>query len=439
MGENLDQKKGATLASRPAAEEQRLPRRLRRIFALEDLEPEARRLLPRPIFGYVAGASETNASLSDNRRVFDEIQFLPRALVDVSERTLDCNLMGSSHSLPFGIAPMGVCGLTGYRGDLVLARSAAKAGIPMIISAASLIRLEEIATAGRGVWYQAYLSADRPETAAMMDRVKQAGIDTFVITVDSAVVPSRENNLRNGYRSPIRPDLKLIWDGLTHPSWSLGTFLRTFLRHGIPHFENAGPDRGAPLLSRRAVRDFSGREFLSWDNVRFVRSRWKGRLVIKGLLRADDVRIAREIGADGVIVSNHGGRQLDGAVSPMRALQAAVEQAGEMAVMIDSGFRRGTDILKAFGLGAQFAFIGRPFNYASALAGEAGVDHVIDLLRGQLRADLGMLGLRSLEEMGSEMLFTKNFLAVCREAHGGGDNTDCGVAGRRSSIGSGSI
>ena len=390
----------------------RTPRSMRRIFALEDLEPAALRRLPPPIFGYVAGGAETNASLNDNRRVFDEIQFLPRMLVGVSGRTLDCRLMDKDYALPFGIAPMGVTALTGYRGDLSLAKSASRAGIPMIISAASLIPLEEIAAAAPGVWYQAYLSGDQDETSALIARVVRAGIDTFVITADSAVVPSRENNLRTGYRTPIRPNAALLWNGIKHPTWSVGTFLRTFLQHGNPHFENAGPGRGAPLLSMQATRDFSGREFLDWDIVRFVRAHWQGRLVIKGLLHPSDVAMAREVGADGVILSNHGGRQLDGAVSPMRALPAAVQQAGGMVVMIDSGFRRGTDILKAVGLGAQFVFIGRPFNYASALAGEAGVDHVIGLLRTQLRADLGMLGLLSLNEMNRDVLFLDNFKAV---------------------------
>lgn len=144
------------------------------------------------------------------------------------------------------------------------------------------------------VWYQAYLSGDPDEATAMVDRVAAAGIDTLVITADSAVVPSRENNLRNGYRSPIRPNLARLRDGLTHPRWSLGTFLRTFVHHGVPHFENAGPGRGAPLLSRRAVRDFSGREGLNWDVVRLVRSRFRGRLVLKGLLHPADIALARE-------------------------------------------------------------------------------------------------------------------------------------------------
>ena len=389
-----------------------VPPVMRRIFALEDLEPAARRKLPRPIFGYVAGAAETNASLNDNRAVFSEIQFLPRVLVGVRQRTLECTLMGRRYALPFGIAPMGVCALTAYRGDLVLARSAARANIPMVISAASLIPLEAIAAANPAVWYQAYLSGDADEAAAMVNRVTAAGIDTFVITADSAVVPSRENNLRTGYRTPIRPNLALLRDGLTHPRWSLGTFLRTFVHHGVPYFENAGPGRGAPLLSRRAVRDFSGREGLDWDVVRLVRSRFRGRLVLKGLLHPADVALAREAGADGVILSNHGGRQLDSAVSPMRALPAAVAHAGSMAVMIDSGFRRGTDIMKAIGLGASFVFVGRPFNYAATLAGEPGVDHAIDLLRTQLRANLGMLGLLNLTEMGSDLLLLKRFDAI---------------------------
>lgn len=414
MSDGLSPAQASVPASASLRPPSAAPRRMRRIFALEDLEPAARRLLPAPIFGYVAGAAETNASLADNRLVFDEIQFLPRTLVGVAGRTLDCKVLGRHYALPFGIAPMGVSSLTGFRGDLALARCAARAGIPMVISAASLIPLEEIAAANPDAWYQAYLSGNRDETAGIVERVARAGIDTFVVTADSAVVPSRENNLRTGYSTPIRPSLSLLRDGITHPAWSLGTFLRTFLQHGSPHFENAGPGRGAPLLSRRAVRDFSGREGLDWDVVRFVRARWTGRLVIKGLLHPADVALAREIGADAVILSNHGGRQLDGAVSPMRALPAALAVAGDMPLMIDSGFRRGTDILKALGLGAGFVFVGRPFNYAAALAGEPGIDHAIGLLRTQLSADLGMLGLRAVAEMSPDVLVLNGFRAIER-------------------------
>lgn len=384
------------------------PRRMRRIFSLEDLEPAARRFLPKPVFSYVSGGAETLGAMRDNRAVFDEITFVPRALSDVSARRLDCPLLGHRHALPFGIAPMGASALTGYRGDISLATAAKDANIPMIISAASLIRLEDIAAANPDAWYQGYLSGSEEATAATLARVAAAGIETFVMTVDANVVPSRENNLRDGYKTPLRPNLSLLWNGVTHPRWAVGTFLRSFL-HGVPHFENAGAERGAPLLSRQAVRDFSGRETTSWDMLRFVRDTWRGRLVVKGLVSPEDVRRARAFGADAVILSNHGGRQLDHTISPMRGLRAAVAVAGDMPVMIDSGFRRGTDILKALALGARFVFLGRPFNYAAALGGREGVSHAIALMGSQLRADLGMLGLTALDRIGQEHLFLSAF------------------------------
>ena len=401
---------GQGAAARPPAAAG-VPRRMRRIFALEDLEPAARRHLPRPIFGYVSGGAETDASRRDNRAVFDEIGLLPRMLVDVSARRLDCEVMGRQWDLPFGIAPMGVSALSGYRGDLNLARAARRANIPMVISAAGLIPIEEIAAANPDVWYQAYLPHGPQAVARLLDRLRAARIGTLVVTVDSAVVPSRENNLRTGYRTPIKPSLSLLMDGITHPRWAFGTFLRTFVRHGAPHFETASADRGAPLLSSRAVRDFGGREFLNWEIVQQLRADWQGRFVLKGVLHPGDVARARALGADAVILSNHGGRQLDHAVSPMRVLQAAVRVAGDMPVMLDSGIRRGTDIVKAFGLGARFVFIGRPMNYASALAGEAGVDHAIGLMRTQLRADLGMMGLLSMDRIGPEHLMLARFAA----------------------------
>ncbi|MGP6089617.1 alpha-hydroxy acid oxidase [Antarctobacter jejuensis] len=376
---------------------------------MEDFEPAARRRLPPPIFGYVAGAAETNASYDDNRKAFSEIGFLPKVGVDVSARSLSCKVMDLDFDLPFGIAPMGVSALTAYRGDLVLARAANQAGIPMVISAASLIPLEEIVAAAPSVWYQAYLPHRPPDIAALLDRVARAGIETLVVTVDSAVVPSRENNLRTGFRTPLRPSLSLLWQGMSHPRWALATFLRTFLQHGPPHFENATATRGAPLLSRQAVRDFSGREHLSWDMLAEVRRLWKGRLVLKGILHPDDVRRAADLGVEGVILSNHGGRQLDGAVAPLRVLAAARKRAGGMAVMLDGGVMRGTDILKARALGADFVFVGRPFNFAAAIAGEAGVCHAIELLRVQLCADLGMLGVTDAADLDRSLLFSSDF------------------------------
>ena len=180
----------------------------------------------------------------------------------------------------------------------------------------------------------------------------------------------------------------------------------------MPHIENSYAERGAPIVTRNIARDFAGREHIAWTDIGRIRQQWRGKLVVKGILHPEDARLAREIGVDGVIVSNHGGRQLDGAVSPVRALPAVAAAARGMTVMVDSGFRRGTDVLKAVALGARFVFIGRPFNYAAAIAGQAGVSHAIQLLSAEIRADMGMLGLNTVEEMGRERLLLSHFVPL---------------------------
>jgi L-lactate dehydrogenase (cytochrome) len=381
-----------------------MPRSLNGFLSLDDFEKAACRKLPRPLFGYVEGATENNLSLRDNRQVFEEILFRPRVLVDVSAREQSVELFGTRHAAPFGIAPMGICSLTGYRGDLALACAAQKAGIPMVLSSSALIRMEEVVEQAPGTWFQLYVPRHEAAVDALVDRVARAGIEVLVVTVDSAVVPNRENNVRNRFKTPLEPNLRLAWDGITHPRWSLGTFLRTIVRHGIPHFENNTAERGTSLIAKNVERDFSGREYLDWNAIRRMRQRWKGVLVLKGILHPDDARRAGEIGIDGLIVSNHGGRQLDGSLSPMRALPAIVEAAGKQTVMIDSGFRRGTDIIKALALGARFVFVGRPFNYAAAIAGEAGVAHAIKVLSEEIRADMGLLGINRLAELTTDHL-----------------------------------
>ena len=382
----------------------RLPRRLRRILSLDDFEAAARRHLPRPLFGYIAGATEDNASLADNRAVFAEIRFLPRVLTDVSQRSQETTLFGVRYAAPFGIAPMGITALMGYRGDLALAQAAARAGIVNVMSGSSLIPLEEVAAAAPASWFQAYLPNESHQIAALVDRVAKAGFGTLVVTVDSAVVPNRENNVRTGFKTPLDPSLSLMWQGVTHPFWVVETFLRTLLVHGMPHFENNQAERGAPIVSRNVARDFSGRERLDWAEIARIRKQWQGRLVLKGILHPADAQLAREHGADGIVLSNHGGRQLDGAASPMRVLGRVKEVAGDMTVMIDSGFRRGTDVLKALALGADFVLVGRPLDYAQAIAGEAGVAHAIALMMAEIRADMGLLGINRLAELGPDLL-----------------------------------
>jgi L-lactate dehydrogenase (cytochrome) len=369
-----------------------VPPRLRRILCLDDFEEAARRHLPAPVFAYVSGGVERNQTLRANAQAFERLEFVTRVLVDTSKRSTQTQLLGRDWSAPFGIAPMGISALSAYRGDLVLARAAAQENVPMIMSGSSLIRLEEIVQANPQAWFQAYLPGAEDEIVALIERVKAAGYGTLVLTLDASIAANRENNIRAGFSTPLRPSVRLAWQGLTHPRWLFGTFLQTLLRHGMPHFENNHARRGAPILSANVLRDFSDRGHLGWRHIRMIRAMWPGRLVLKGILDERDAQLALNHGADGLIVSNHGGRQLDGTVSPLRVLPAIVKASPSVPVMIDSGFRRGTDVLKALALGAAFVFIGRPFNYAAAVAGEVGVRKGITLLRDEVSRNMAMLG-----------------------------------------------
>lgn len=380
---------------------------LKKLLRLDDFEGAARKHLPRPIFGYVAGAAEDNVSQAWNRTAFQDYGFVTRTLVDISRRSQTTELFGQRYAAPFGIAPMGISALYAYRGDLILTQAAAAANLPMIMSGASLIPLEDVVKANPNAWFQAYMPADEENLRAMVTRVETAGFKTLVITVDVPTPANRENNLRTGFSTPLRPGLRLAWDGISHPKWLFGTFLKTLFKHGMPHFENNHAHRGAPLMSSRAARDFSTRGQLTWQHLSLIRKLWPGKLVIKGILHKDDAVKARELGADGIIVSNHGGRQLDGAVSPLHVLPEIVQACPGIPVMLDSGVRRGTDVLKALALGARFVFVGRPFAFAGAVAGQSGVEHAINLLSDEVSRDMAMLGVCAIPEIGRHLLLRK--------------------------------
>ena len=384
--------------------DRRLPRVLRNILSLDDLEAAGRSHLPRCLFGFVSGGVETNASLRANREAFADWALRPRMLVDTSGRNHAAQLFGRHYAAPFGIAPMGATVLSCCDGDAVLARAAAAANIPFILSGASLIPLERIIAENPAAWFQAYIPSDRDRIGPLVERVARAGYATLVVTVDVPVSANRENNVRNGFTLPLRPTVRLALDGLTHPRWLLGTALRTLRTSGMPHLENMGATRGLPIVSPDAERDYGKRDALNWDDIAWIRERWRGKLVIKGVLIAEDARRARQIGLDGIIVSNHGGRQLDGATASLRALPEVIPEAGEMTVMLDSGVRRGTDVLKALALGASSVFIGRPFLFAAAIAGEAGVGHAINLLSLEIDRDLALLGCNDLASLGPGFL-----------------------------------
>lgn len=383
-------------------------RRLSRILSLDDFQHAARQHLPRSIFAYLAGGAEDNNSFVANRSSFSDFWFKPKVLVDVSTRCLETTLLGEQYAAPFGVSPLGLSALSAYRGDIILSQAAKRMKLPMIMSGSSLIPLEEVAATNSRAWFQAYLPATWDETEALVERVSFAGFETLVITVDTPVAANRENNIRAGFTTPVRPSLRLAWDGMRHPRWLINTFFKTIYQHGLPHFENNYATRGAPILSKYVERDISNRGHLDWARLEQIRKLWHGQLVIKGVLCPSDARRACEAGVDGIIVSNHGGRQLDGAIPPLWMLSSIVAACPEIPVMYDSGVRRGGDVLKALALGAHFVFIGRPFGFAAAYAGETGVVHAMALLKEEVSRNMALLGITSLNQLDRSYITTRN-------------------------------
>jgi L-lactate dehydrogenase (cytochrome) len=384
--------------------ESKVPRALQKYLALDDFEPVARRRIPKFLYGYISGGAETDAAMRDNRKAFDEYGFVPRVLNDVSGRDQTTTLFGKTYASPFGIPPMGSSALSAYRGDIVLTKAAKAENVPMILSASSLITLEDVRAANQAAWYQAYLAGLPERIEPLVDRVAAAGYDTFVVTADVPVPPNRENNIRNGFQVPLAITPRVFWDTVTHPHWLFGTWARTVMNFGMPHFENMDAKRGPPVLAKNLMRNIGHRDQLAWKHVELIRKRWKGKLVVKGLISPADARMARESGVDGVMLSNHGGRQLDYTMSGLRTLPEIAAEAKGMTIMVDGGIRRGTDVIKALALGAHFVWIGRPFLYAAIAGGEAGVQRAIALLKAEIDRDLALLGIRKLSEITPDLV-----------------------------------
>lgn len=378
--------------------------RAERALSIADLAELARRRLPASIHGYVSGGSEDQTSLDANRAAFRRWRFLTRPLVDVSERSQSITLFGRTYASPVGIAPMGVSGLCCFDGDVALARAAARAEVPSVLSAASTIALERVMREAPGTWYQAYLPARQAVIDPLLDRLKAAGVGMLVITVDVQIASVRENELRNGFSIPLRFTPRLMAGGLMRPRWMVETFARTLWKQGVPRFENFSATRGGRIITAAPGDHRAGRAAMTWDEVARIRERWPGRLLVKGILRPEDARAAQRIGADGIFVSNHGGRQLDGAVAPLDVLPSIVAAAPGLTVLLDGGVRRGTDVLKALALGAHGVFVGRPAMYGLAAGGEAGAAHTLALLRREIDGDLALLGCPDVRQLGPDWL-----------------------------------
>lgn len=380
---------------------------MKSLLSIADLERAARRRLPPSIYGYVTGGSEDESALRANRSGFARWHFLPRSLVDVSKRSQATELFGKRYATPIGISPMGVSSLCRFDGDRAMARAAKQVGVPFVLSGASTTPLEKVAADNPDMWFQAYIPSRREVIEPLIRRVAAAGIGTLVVTVDVPIASVREMEVRNGFSVPLRLSGKLMLGGLSRPRWMVETFGQTLLKQGIPHFENFTATRGGAIITATTGDHRAGRAALCWEDMRWLREQWQGKLVIKGILHPEDALKAQSIGADGIMVSNHGGRQLDGAIAPIDALPAIVEAVPRMTVMIDSGFRRGTDVLKALALGADFVFVGRPAMYGLAIAGQEGAVHALTLLQKEIDLNLALLGCPDTAQLSPDYLYAR--------------------------------
>ena len=363
-----------------------------RALTIEDLRQMARRRVPNFAFEYVEGGAEEEVTLQRNRTVFDEIAFVPRTLVDVSERRLGIELFGKPSALPFLIGPTGFNGFMTHEGDVELAIAAARAGIPYTLSTVSTVALEDVARrAGGRLWMQLYLYRNRDWARALVKRAELAGFEALVLTVDIAVYGNREWDVRN-FARPMQLDLRNKLDVLTHPRW----LLDVMIPHGTPKLANISELLPPGQTSTRGASAVLGKLHnagLNWEDVAWLRDIWPGKLIIKGINSLADAKLAAHHGADGVILSNHGGRQLDGAISPMEVLPEVVAALkGQLTIMLDGGFRRGSDIVKAMLLGADAVLLGRATLYGLGAGGQAGAARAIEILTTEIDRVMGLLG-----------------------------------------------
>jgi len=357
-----------------------------------DFRRRARARLPRFVFDYVDGGAEDEACLARNRQALDELRLVPRVMRDTREVDLSVEVFGRRWSMPAGIAPVGFAGLVRPAGDVLLAKAAAAQGVPFVLSTASNARLEAVrAAAPQAVqWMQLYVMGDRSIAEQIVRRAREARFDALVLTVDVAVSGMRERDMRNGFRLPFRPGLRTAIDLAAHPAWSIAAALA-----GTPGFANlvedpstpASPQVQAALLARAMDRG------LTWESLAWLRRLWDGPLLVKGVLGPADAASAVAHGADGLVVSNHGGRQLDVVPAAISALPGVIDAVrGRIPVFVDSGFRRGSDVAKALALGATAAFMGRLPIWGLAAGGQAGVEQALALVKAEFERTLILLG-----------------------------------------------
>ena len=379
-------------------------RRLSRAASIGDLRRLARRRLPSGVFDYIDGAAEDERTYARNEAGFAAIGFSPRVLQGNAQIDTSATLMGRRLPVPLVLAPTGFTRCAHSQGELAVARAADRAGLPYALSTLGTWSIEDVAEVSDGdKWFQVYVWKDRDLVGEMLDRAAAAGYSTAVVTVDTAMFGRRERDIRRGFTLPPQIGLGTIIDGLRHPGWSWNFMRAEPIRFANVTGKSVG-DGSDPISLADYVADQMD-PGLSWDDVDRIRQRWPGKLALKGIQTVADAKIAADRGVDAVILSNHGGRQLDDAPAPIDLLPSVVDALGGGAeIILDGGIRRGSDVVKAAALGAKACMIGRAYLYGLAVAGEEGVDFVLEHLAEGVERTLALIGCSSVEALGSQYL-----------------------------------
>ena len=373
------------------------------ILSIEDLRARARRRIPRAIFDYADGGSYQETTLKANAADLDAIQLRPRVMIDMSDIKLATTLAGAAATMPLAIAPTGLCGLYHADGEILGARAAAAFGIPFCLSTMSICSIEDVhAASDQPFWFQQYLMRDRGFNQSLIERAIAARCSALVLTLDLQILAERRRDARNGLSIPPRLTLRNAWDVATKPAWALQVLFGKRRTFGNLAGHIGGAD-GAATLAQWTHTQFDSSA--NWRDVEWVRSRWPGKLILKGVMDAEDARFALSAGAEAVVVSNHGGRQLDGAPSSISVLPEIVAAIdGRCEVLFDGGIRSGQDLAKALALGARGGMIGKSFLFALAAGGQAGVTRALEIIRDELRVTLALTGTGDVAACGPQML-----------------------------------
>ena len=375
------------------------------VHNIDDFKRLARGYLPRPIFDWIEGGAEGEVSLANNRTVFDRVRFKPRTLVDMTIRSQTVELFGKPMSSPFAIAPMGNLSLFWPNAEVVMAQAAVAAGVPFVLSTASAVSMETVAESAPGgrLWFQLYVFKDKKVNRSLVDRAAAAGYEALMITTDTHMFPKRERDRRNGIGLNLKKTPRNIAAVMARPRWLWDVVLsRPMPKLANLEREVTGETTYEALANYFLTQRHPGFDL---DDLKQLRDQWKGKLLVKGILNLEDALRAIEIGVDGIILSNHGGRNLEGSAAPFEVLPEIVDGVGgRMPVLLDSGFRRGSDIVKALAIGAKAVLLGRPAAYAVAGGGRAGVAHMLATMKDEVDRVQGFMGCRTLDELGRDLL-----------------------------------